>query len=209
MLFRSPVFGPKTAPDIERLRNLPSFKEAMKAGMKRMADNGLDISDPKNTLRGLHETKIALDDMIETAMRSGETNQAKTLIGMKERLLKDMESASPEYRTARQTFAGDSELLTAMNEGRNIYKMPEMDMRKMIDRFKDSPSEYDAFRAGIAQAMLERMNAGGPAADPLKTVFPKGSEEKIRRAFRDDDAFNQFKIRLMEERTMLGTEKAG
>jgi hypothetical protein len=203
------IFSPQTAPDIERLRNLPSFKEAMKAGMRRMEDKGLDISDPKNTLRGLHETKIAIDDMIETAMRSGNTNQAKTLISMKERLLKDMEKASPEYRTARQTFAGDSELLTAMNEGRNIYKMPEPDMRKMIDRFKDSPSEYDAFRAGIAQAMLERMTAGGATADPLKTVFPKGTEDKIRRAFRDDDAFNTFKTRLTEEQTMLGTEKAG
>lgn len=205
----APVFGPKTAPDIERLRNLPSFNQAMKAGMRRMEDKGLDITDPKNTLRGLHETKIALDDMIETAMRGGETNQAKTLISMKERLLKDMEQASPEYRTARQAFAGDSELLTAMNEGRNIYKMPEMDMRKLIDRFKDSPSEYDAFRAGISQAMLERLTAGGPSADPFKTVFPKGVEDKIRRAFRDDDAFEIFKTRLGEEQRMLQTEKTG
>lgn len=205
----APAFSPKTAPDIERLRNLPSFKQAMQAGMRRMQDQGLDIGDPKNTLRGLHETKIALDDMIETAMRTGETNQARTLINMKERLLKDMEQASPEYRVARQAFAGDSEMLTAMNEGRNIYKMPEMDMRKMIDRFKDSPSEYDAFRAGISQAMLERLNAGGPSADPFKTVFPKGVEDKIRRAFRDDDAFNAFKTRLIEEQMMLQTEKAG
>lgn len=203
------VFSPKTAPEIEKLRNLPSFKEAMKGGAKRMADLGMDIADPKNTLRALHETKIALDDMIESAVRAGEGNQAKTLISMKERLLKDMEKAVPEYRTARETFAGDSELLTAMNEGRDIYKMPEMDMRKLIDRFKDSPSEYDAFRAGIAQSMLEKLRVAGPAADPFKTVFGKDAEQKIRRAFRDDEAFEQFKARLLEEQRMLQTEKQG
>ena len=204
-----PSFNPQTAPGIDQLRNLPSFKEAMKAGQKRMQDLGLDISDPKNTLRALHETKMALDDMIESSMRSGSTNQARTLIDMKNKLLTDMEKASPEYRIARQTYAGDSEMLTAMNEGRNIYTLPEPEMRSLIKRFESSPSEYDAFRAGISQAMLERLKAGGPQVDPFKTVFPRGTEDKIRRAFRDDDAFDQFKTRLLEEGRMLETEKAG
>lgn len=202
-------FGPKTAPDIERLRNLPSFKEAMKEGAKRMQNLELDITDPNNTLRALHETKLALDDMIKTKVQSGAGNEARTLISMRERLLKDMESASPEYRTARMAYAGDSEMLTAMEEGRNIYKMNEMDMRKMIDRFKDSPSEYDAFRAGIAQSMLEKLRVAGPSADPFKSVFGKDAEQKIRRAFRDDEAFDQFKSRLLEEQRMLQTEKQG
>jgi hypothetical protein len=84
-----------------------------------------------------------------------------------------------------------------------------MDMRKLIDRFKDSPSEYDAFRAGISQAMLEKLRAAGPTADPATTVLSRDMESKLRRAFRDDDAFDMFKQRLNEERTMLGTEKAG
>lgn len=205
----APTFSAQTAPDIAKLRNLPSFQQAMRAGQRRMEDLGLDLADPKNTLRGLHETKIALDDMINTAMRSGETNQAATLISMKNRLLKDMESASPEYRIARQTFAGDMEMQTAMEQGQRVIQLPELEMRKAIDRFKNSPSEYDAFRAGIAQSMLERLRAAGPTADPMKTVFPRGTEDKLRRAFRDDDAFDAFKTRLGEEQAMLQTEKAG
>jgi hypothetical protein len=202
-------FSSKTAPDIERLRNLPSFKDAMKSGAKRMADAGLDITDPKNTLRGLHETKIALDDMISEAIRQGKGGQASVLMSMKERMLKDMEKAAPEYKTARLAYAGDSEMLTAMEEGRKIYQLPEMDMRKLIDRFKDNPSEFDAFRAGIAQSMLEKLRVAGPAADPMKTVLGRDMEQKIRRAFRDDDAFDEFKRRLAEEQRMLTTEKTG
>jgi hypothetical protein len=205
----APTFSPATAPDIARLRNLPTFKEAMKIGAKRMADNEIDITDPRNTLRGLHETKIALDDMIENAMREGSGGQAATLLNMKRRLLADMEKASPEYKIARQTFAGDSELLTAMKEGQQIYTMPELDMRKLIDRFKDSPSEYDAFRSGISQAMLEKLRVAGPTADPVKSILSRDAEQKLRRAFRDDAAFDEFKDRLMQEQRMLQTEKAG
>lgn len=205
----APTFSPTTAPDIAKLRNLPTFKEAMKIGAKRMADNELDIADPRNTLRALHETKIALDDMIESAMREGKGGQAGTLLDMKKRLLADMEKASPEYRIARQTFAGDSELLTAMKEGQRIYTLPEMDMRKLIDRFKDSPSEYDAFRAGISQAMLEKLRTAGPAADPMKSILSRDAEQKLRRAFRDDAAFDEFKDRLVQEQRMLQTEKSG
>ena len=202
-------FSPQTAPEIDKLRNLPSFKEAMKLGAKRMADQELDITDPKNTLRALHETKIALDDMIGEAVRAGKGGQASVLIGMKERMLKDMERAAPEYGVARQAYAGDSEMLTAMNEGRRIYELPELEMRKLIDRFKGSPSEYDAFRAGIAQVMLEKLRIAGPTADPAKSILSRDAEAKIRRAFRDDTAFDEFKNRLGQESTMLGTEKAG
>lgn len=203
------VITPQTAGEIARMQNFPSFAEALKAGSRRMQDMGVDITDPKNVLRGLHETKIAIDDMIGKAVRAGEGGQAKTLMDMKRQLLADMEKASPEYRVARQAYAGDSEMLTAMEEGKNIYKMPEIDMRKMIDRFKNSPSEYDAFRAGIAQAALEKLRTAAPGSDPLKTVLGRDAEQKMRRAFRDDSAFDAFVARLREESKMLGTEKAG
>lgn len=203
------VITPQTAGEIARMQNFPSFAEALKAGSRRMQDMGVDITDPKNVLRGLHETKIAIDDMIGKAVRAGEGGQAKTLMDMKRQLLADMEKASPEYRVARQAYAGDSEMLTAMEEGKNIYKMPEIDMRKMIDRFKNSPSEYDAFRAGIAQAALEKLRTAAPGSDPLMTVLGRDAEQKMRRAFRDDSAFDAFVARLREESKMLGTEKAG
>lgn len=205
----APTFTPRNSRELTELRNLPTFRKAMEGGSRRMADQNLDINDPANVLRGLHETKIELDDMIEEAVRQGRGGQAGVLIDMKNKLLKAMERRSPEYRVAREMYAGDSEMLAAMREGQRIYELPELEMRKLIDRFRDSPSEYDSFRAGIAQAALERLRASGPTADPLKTVFPKGSEDRFRRAFRDDEAFDAFKARLGEEQAMLQTEKTG
>jgi hypothetical protein len=205
----APVITPQSAPNIWAMRDYPSFKIAMKEGMRRMADEGLPLNSPQNVFKGLHETKIALDDMISSEMRAGNTNQAKTLLKMKERLLKDMDNASGPYKIAREAYAGDSEMIEAMNQGRNIYTLPEPELRSFITRFSKSPSEYDAFRAGISQAMLERVRAGGQTADPLQLVFPRGSEDRIRGAFRDDQAFEEFRNRLLEERTMARTEASG
>jgi hypothetical protein len=213
-LYKAAYANPKpinesTAPEINKLRNLPSFQEAMKAGAKRAKDKGLDISDPRHTLEALHETKLALDDMISANMRSGNTNQARTLIDMRNKLVGDMETASPDYKIARQAFAGDSEMLDAMTKGKSIYELPEPEMRKLTKEMSANPSQYDAFRSGIAQAMLEKLRAGGAGADPMAKMFTRDNEAKIRRAFADDAAFDEFKARLMEESKMLNTEKAG
>jgi hypothetical protein len=200
---------PQSNPGLVRLSNLPSFKKAMAKGLEQLQDEGLDPNNPANVLKGLHHTKRALDDMIGEATRAGRGNEASNLMRMKRELLQEMEKASPAYKTARETFAGDSEMLEAMNEGRNIYKMTEPEMRGFIARFKGNPSEYDAFRAGIAQAMLERARTAGAAADPYKTLFSRDAEAKIRRAFRDDAAFDEFKQRVLSESRMLETEKTG
>jgi len=205
----APVITPQNAPNIWGMRDYPSFKKAMDKGLDRMRDRGLPLNSPENIFRALHETKIALDDMITNNIKEGHKNQAGILLDMKQKLLEDMDNASGPYKIARQAYAGDSEMLTAMNEGRNIYTMEELKLRDFMQRFSKNASEYDSFRAGIAQAMLERVRAGGPNADPLQLVFPRGSEQRIRGAFRDDQAFEEFKNRLLEERTMLRTETAG
>jgi hypothetical protein len=205
----APVITPQSAPNIWGMRDYPSFKKAMDKGLDRMRDRGLPLNSPENIFRALHETKIALDDMITNNIKEGHKNQAGILLDMKQKLLEDMDNASGPYKIARQAYAGDSEMLTAMNEGRNIYTMEELKLRDFMQRFSKNASEYDSFRAGIAQAMLERVRAGGPNADPMQLVFPRGSEQRIRGAFRDDQAFEEFKNRLFEERTMLRTETAG
>jgi hypothetical protein len=208
--YAKPVnWTPALIPEIEKLRNRPSFHAAMLRGVKRMEDQGRFANDPSEILRGFHETKLALDDMIAEAVRTGETNQAGTLRNMKRTMLDELERVVPEYGMARRLYAGDSEMMDAMNEGRNIYTLPEPEVRQLQQRFAGNPSEYDAFRAGISQAMLERLRNARPGTDPLSNVFPRDSENRIRRTFADDGAFNEFLRRLQEERTMLGTERAG
>jgi hypothetical protein len=78
---------------------------------KNALNRGEDILDPKGSLRGLHKTKIALDDKIADVKANLERNGKATsdeldgLNAAKNRLLGFIENVSPEYKTARQTYA--------------------------------------------------------------------------------------------------------
>jgi hypothetical protein len=63
-------------------------------------------------------------------------------------------------------------------------------------------------RAGIAQAMLEKLR-GSPDARPIRSVLGGDSERKLRTAFQDDNAFEEFKKRMLAEERMKLTERQG
>lgn len=64
--------------------------------------------------RGLVNAKAALDDQISAAARAGENSQVRTLQGVKEQLLKVMDTAIPDYGKARANFASASGPIDAM-----------------------------------------------------------------------------------------------
>jgi hypothetical protein len=96
---------------IETLVKSPAIKKAMVEARKNALNRGEDILDPKGSLRGLHKTKIALDDKIAEVKASLERNgkassdELDGLNAAKTRLLGFIENVSPEYKTARETYA--------------------------------------------------------------------------------------------------------
>ena len=96
---------------VESLVKSPAIKRAMVEARKNALNKGEDILDPKGSLTGLHKTKIALDDKIEDVKAALERNgkdRSDELDGLKAaktRLLGFIEDVSPEYKTARETYA--------------------------------------------------------------------------------------------------------
>ena len=67
-------------------------------------------NEPETRFRALHEAKMALDDMIESAGQTGMGRTAKReIVGVKNALLKAMDDVSPDYKQARQIFSTESE----------------------------------------------------------------------------------------------------
>lgn len=89
----------------------PAIKKAMIEAKENALNRGEDTLDPKGSLRGLHKTKIALDDKIDEVKAMLEKNGKTTsdelsgLNAAKTRLLGFIENVSPEYKTARETYA--------------------------------------------------------------------------------------------------------
>jgi hypothetical protein len=102
---------PKLTKEISSLTKTPAIKEAMSQAQVNAANKGMDIADPAGSMRGLHETKMALDGQIKTVKAKLERDAAGAtsaeldgLNAAKTRLLGFIEQISPEYKTARLTY---------------------------------------------------------------------------------------------------------
>jgi len=184
----------------------PTFLKAFKEAQTVMHDRGLDPNAPENHLRALHEAKRVLDGWSSAAYRSGDGRLYGDLKDMTKALLHDMEKDYPDYKLARKVYAGESSIMDAAKQGSEIYGMSEPEIRSMVKKFSDNPSELDAMRAGIAQSMLEKVR-GSPDARPIRSVLGGDNERKLRMAFQDDNAFEEFKKRMLAEERMKLTER--
>lgn len=82
----------------------------------------------QNGVKLAHETKLQLDDMIEHATTRGNANEARVLLGVRDKLLNLMErdDFSPAYREARQTYARQSVPINQMETGQRIQKQARL-----------------------------------------------------------------------------------
>ena len=122
---------PKLQTEFRGLTTSPSIKSAMIQASKNAADEGKKIGNPANSLRGLHETKLALDSQINSLEAKlintknpsldAELKAKKTA---KNRLLSFIENSevSPEYKIARETFARASKPIDQLE---SIAKLAE------------------------------------------------------------------------------------
>jgi hypothetical protein len=106
--------SPELQEQFKGLIKAPSIKKAMIQAGKNALDEGKNIGNPANSLRGLHETKLALDSQINylegALQKTGNTAldaELKAKKAAKGRLLDFIENpeVSPEYKVARETFA--------------------------------------------------------------------------------------------------------
>ena len=101
---------PKLTGEVSSLIKTPAINKAMGQAQENAANRGINIADPAGSMRGLHETKMALDDQIAKVKALAEKNggaksaELNSLEAAKSRLLGFMEQVSPEYKTARKTY---------------------------------------------------------------------------------------------------------
>jgi hypothetical protein len=100
--------------EIKGLISRPAIKNAMEKAKENAANRGIDIGDPSGSMRGLHETKMALDEEINTLKaileksgpKGAKSAKLDSLQNAKANLLSFMENdkVSPVYKTARINY---------------------------------------------------------------------------------------------------------
>ncbi len=108
------------------LMNRPAMQEAGKKAVFLAKNEGIDLADPKNSLIGMHYTKMALDDMIEGAGQQGlGGTYRRQLVNLKNQLLQTMDDLSPDYAEARKVFSHFSPNVNSVREG-IVSKLADM-----------------------------------------------------------------------------------
>ena len=157
----------------------------------------------------LDTAKKGLDELIEkhrdTATgKLAPSGEVRSLVGLKKRYVDALDAANPDYRAARQAWAGASQAMDAMNMGRRfLQNEPELTAKVVKDM---SPSERQFFKAGVQKSLLDKIQSAPDGVSLPKRVF--GNETlrgKIRAAFDDNDAFDAFQNAMENEATMTRT----
>jgi len=157
---------PEMTSEVKGLIKTPAIKRAMGQAQENAANRGVDIANPAGSMRGLHETKMALDDEIAKVKAMAEKNggassaELNSLQTAKDRLLNFIETVSPEYKAARENYARLSKPVEQLNE---IAKIAEKstkstDYSTYLNRFSNELEK--AKKEGLlSERQLNRLQA--------------------------------------------------
>lgn len=140
---------------------------------------------PTVDLRALHWTKLGMDDLLS---RQGETNVGKQLkrgIGQQVRtVMAAAKAASPKYAAAADEFAGESELLDAIELGKGfLTKNPNVIQRELADL---SPAGREAYQARVIEDMVQRLGNVKGTGDPSRIFDTPNMTQRLRTLFGDE-----------------------
>lgn len=172
----------KLSPELKKeagnLTQAPAIKNAMVEARQNALNKGIDIKDPSGSLRGLHQTKMALDDEIAKLRVIDPTGSQKAKLDAlntaKTRLLDFIEKVSPEYKQARETYNRLSKPIDQLETIQNLSnKAIRSDEEKVL--YGNFFRELDKAKENgvLSKQQLARLDA--VAEDLKRTKFAEDS----------------------------------
>jgi len=162
------------------------------------------IGDVEIPVQAVDYMKRGLDDAIESGRRSSKgmgRQEARGIRSQLNDLLERVDNEVPEYAQARATYAGDSAMLEALDEGRKVLRMRPNEIRKSLESLTES--EADMFRRGALEELRYRVSSTKDTSDAVRRIF--GDEEmrgRLARLFPSADNFDDFARRMGTESEM-------
>ena len=180
----------------------PKIKNKVELELNAKASSGETVTP----LDRVDATKRALDDEIQTAIRKGANNKSRSLVILKNTLLKEADEAIPEYKEARGLFAGKAALENATDQGSLFIKMKVRDVKQLTESLGDSEKRF--FKLGAKKAIMDKMETIQSKADLTRMFGKNGDTAKLKHLFDDDESFRRFNDTLETESKFIITRNA-
>jgi hypothetical protein len=144
--------SPAMRGEIQKLMAMPAIQQGIKAARKNAQDHGMRL-DNVGSVSGLHQAKLALDDMISELAGPGVTgaqaNRAAAIRSARDRLVTFMERMSPDYAEARATYAAMSAPINQLDVG-----------QALLEKMQPALAEHGAHISERAATFAQALRAG-------------------------------------------------
>ena len=192
-------------------------------GLQRDAENlyrkqtGLDIDlsalkygeqVPMNVLDTLKQT---LYDTAQALRRTGNNNDALATDKIRIDLTDLLVNKSPKiggqsaYGLAMKTYAGPSQMMDAADIGRMVMKGDILDVQQATRGM--TPSELEAYRIGVLQALRQQTGTESGPTSLLKFYKEPATQDRLKAAFGND--YKAFSAAVLREGQLKKLESTG
>lgn len=210
---------------VDLSRALAKADEVLEPGLTRVmspqsgiADNTVEsavrrarslLTDGKSVLSDFSQVHLAkqnIDDMIEAAMRGGQNNQVRALIGVRNEIDAALEASSKSYAAARDAFRASSQTMEAIDTGRAAAQRGRYE--DTIPQFQRmNEAQQQGFRTGYADPLIERVQGSASGVNKAREFTSDAAREE-RRAFALPGELGIMNRRIGRENTMFETRNA-
>lgn len=160
-------------------------------------------------MRVLDAGKRGIDDILEayrdkTTGRLHLTPEGKSIDEVRRSYLKVLDDLNPDYKAARQAYAGRTDSMEAMALGRDILRADSDVTAKQIADLAAGDKEF--FRAGVAKAIQDKIENTADGRDVVASFFNKPAlRKKLEAAFDTPEQFRSFEALMKREMEMAST----
>lgn len=181
-------------PGLQELMQSPSVRAAVAKVPSRSADRGAvqgfkEIGNPFSvnsqgayvlrrkadgtlvapSLQFWDQVKRNIDSQISKAR--GDNTRMADLMALKNKLVGELDSAVPSYRSARQGAAAFFDAEDALDAGKKFANTPRLipEAKRAFASF--SPAEKNAFSTGYASELIDKIRASGDRTNVINNVF--------------------------------------
>ena len=171
----------------------------MKAAKKLMKQEGAgEFGDSFGLMRQMHYARMELGDRIGKAVRSGEPNSARIMMGVKRDLDKVLADQNPAYLEATKVYSDASNLASALDMGKSFLSKDFDELALKVADMTDL--ERDMFRSGAIKAMADRFDKIGSNTDAVSRLTKqRGMQKRLAMLFDDPSQARSFAQKIDAE----------
>ncbi|WP_313195851.1 hypothetical protein [Shinella zoogloeoides] len=160
--------------------------------------------------RGWDYIKRAMDDMIERetdSITKKVTNEGRILVGLKNRMLSEVDRLNPDYAAARSAWAGKAELDKALETGREVFRMSPEALKREVANM--GPAQKASARIGAAETLRNQIDQAGVTNNAILRVFSRPAQMKnLQTLFESPEKFAEFRKTIFDEARKRATYQA-